>query len=138
MAASYLLRQLQFLRPHDDDRERPGLVGFQVRVDLLHRDAVDGVLDLVQRADAAADEEVVGDGAGAGAGAFALHDGAGLEAGLGAVEFRLRDALLEAVQLANEAVERRLGAVVARAGVAEDAALAFKAAVTGPDAVTQA
>ena len=35
-------------------------------------------------------------------------------------------------------LERRLGAVVARAGVAEDAALAFEARVAGPDVVDQA
>src|SRR4051812_21545813 len=60
------LRQLQFLRPHDHDREWPGLVRLQVLVHLLHRHRVDGVLDLVEGADAAANEEVVGDGAGAG------------------------------------------------------------------------
>src|SRR5438067_6959760 len=79
-------RQLQFLRPHGHDRERAGRVRLEVLIDLLHRHRVDRRLDLFQRADAAADEVVVGDGAGAGAGGLALHDGAGLEAGLGAIK----------------------------------------------------
>src|SRR5215218_8939742 len=109
--AVFRLRELQFFRPH--------------------RHGVDRVLDFFQRADAAADEIVVGDGAGAGAGGFALHDRAGLEARLGAVELRLGDALAEAVQFGDEAVERLLRALVAGARVAQDAALALQGRVAG-------
>src|SRR5688500_1280248 len=58
-------RQLQFLRPDRHDRERPRLVLLQISVNAVERDAVDRVLDFVQRADAAAHEEVVRDRAGA-------------------------------------------------------------------------
>src|SRR5688500_18610642 len=82
MGETPMLREFQFLRPDGHDGERPGLVLLQVRVDALKRDAVDGVLDLVERADSAADEEVVRDRAGAGGSRLALHDCRGFQSGL--------------------------------------------------------
>lgn len=129
--------QFQFLGADGDDGEGAGLVGGEVGVYFFHGDGVDGGFNFVEGSDSAADEEVVGDGAGAGAGAFAGHDGAGFDAGLGAGEFGGGDALAEAVEFDDEAVEGGLGAVVAGAGVAHDAAAVVEADVVGRDVVDE-
>ncbi len=122
---------------YGDDGEGTWGVGVEEVVDLVEGDGVDGVFDFVESADAAAHEEVMGDGGGAGAGGFALHDGGGFEADFGALEFVGGDAVCEAVDFVDEGIEGSLSAVIAGAGVAHDGAEAFEAGVSCPDAVDE-
>src|ERR1700722_1999042 len=129
---------LQFLGADHDDGDVGGDASLEVVVDALDGDLVDGGGDFLKGAGAAEEEIILGEAAGAAAGGFGFDDGAGLEADAGAFDLGGGYAEAEAVKFGEEAVERGLGLVVARAGIAEDSAEALEAAVAGPDVVDEA
>src|SRR4051812_8100332 len=60
--------QIQFFRPHRNNRKRPRRILFQELVQMIKRHAIDRRLDFVECANSAAHEKVVRNGASAGAG----------------------------------------------------------------------
>ena len=127
----------QRFRSNRHNRKRPRRMIAQISINPLDRQPVNLPLDFIQRPDSPAHEKVLRDRPAPGAGRFPLHDCPRLEADLGPVQLRLRDSLRQPMNFRKDAIQRRLRAIVARAGITEDRPRRFEAGISRPDAVTE-